>query len=412
MAQNKSLWDQIWSGLMSKFGKNFQLQVPFSSYYWSDPSPGYISYRTYDLFNERPLWTAVGRREAGGTGLYEAYGTVIQNAPNFVPTPSQQQDLADIQSDVNRALTNLQEDNSAVITGYALAKKRAHAEGKELEYSVWFEKSEWAKILQKDNEKLNTLQQKKADLLAKQYPDNKKYIDAYTPPAPSATTTDKGFLKCSINGKECWRAIYTAPTPNSIIVKMASGGPKLTILLKSTDPSYGTVKSWAHSQTDDPFFSTYTNGAWTQLDLAGPGEEVLLKITLEKIDTYPIGMGDWYSSKYLAKLKEKDSWAQDYSYEKVFGKDGLLPLISTDFIAFMGMSITISVSAAVFEKYRKQFTESAGVQIGPFSFGGDSGIKPDMFKRSAENSTFSVTMNSSYPFIVGYLVARADGETL
>lgn len=412
MSQDKNLWDQIWSGLGSKYGKNFQLQVPFSSYYWPDPPPGYISYRTYDLFNERPLWS-VGNREVGGTGLYEAYGTVIQFAPSFVATPSQQQALADIESDTNAAQTIQQQNKNASMTGFALAQKKAGAQGKTLEYPVWVVESGWAKTFQEDKEKIDALQKRKADLLAKEYPDNKMYIEAYTPPAPSATTTDKAFRKCSINTAEFWKAIYNVPTPNEIIIKMASGGPKLTIPLDSTDSSRAMDGSWdIHSQADDPFFCIYVNDAWKKLDLTEPGGKVTLEVTLDKIDQYPIGIGGWYSADYLAKLRKQDSWATNYSYEKVFGKDGLLPLISTHFIAFMGMTITIKVSAAKFTSCRKLFTESAGVRIGPFSFGGDSEMSQDMFKRSVEDSTFNVTMNDSYPFIVGYLVARADGESL
>lgn len=409
---NKNLWDQIWSGLMSKFGKNFQLQVPFSSYYWGNPQPGYINYRTYDLFNQRPTWSAVGKRETGGTGIYEAYGTVIQFAPKFVATPAKQQALADIESDINRAQSNLVQDNKASYTGFALAQKAAHAEGKTLDYSTWMVDKGWEKIIQEDRAKIDALQVKKAELIAEQYPDNKKYIEAYTPPDPTAKTTDKAFLKCFISTAEFWRAIYEAPTPHEIINKMSGGGPKLTIKLDSTKPSHAIDKSWAHSQIDDSFFSIYVDRTWKKLDLTESGGKVTATISLDKIDNYAIKIGGWYSGTYLAHLKKQDSWASNYSADKVFGNDGLLPLISTDFIAFMGMTISVEVSKSAFEKYHEVFTTSAGVRIGPFSFGGDSGTSSDKFKKSAENSTFTVTLTNEYPFITGYLVARADGGSL
>ena len=288
MSQDKNLWDQTWSGLMMKFGNNFQLQVPFSVYNWPDPKPGYISYKTYDLFNERPLWSAV--RNVGSTGLYGVYGTVIQFAPSLVPTLSQQKELADFDMCIERALDVLHKDQNTTDDEFQIGQKQAQAQGKVLEFSAWLVESGWANIIQLDREKMDALQTMKANLPKNDFPDNKKYITAYTPPPQSAVTTDKAFLKCTIKDIDIWRATYTAPTPN-IIVKMAIGGPKLTMLLDSTDASHATDKSWAHLDINDPFFSTYNDHAWTKSDLAVPGESVRLEITHEKIDKYPIGMG-------------------------------------------------------------------------------------------------------------------------
>ena len=93
-----------------------------------------------------------------------------------------------------------------------------------------------------------------------------------------------------------------------------------------------------------------------------------LNVTFEIIDSF---IADWYSSGYLANLKQQDSWTSGYSADKVFGKNGLLPLVTTNFIATIGMTLKISQSS--FNKHEKEFNAAGGIRIGPFKFGRDGG---------------------------------------
>ena len=423
-SSEKNLWDQVRSHFKSKFGLNFQLQMPFTSYYWEDPKPGYISYRTYDLFNERPLWSEVRRHEDGGMGIYEAYGTVIQFSPNLVPTQNQQQQLANVNRQLRSAQDQLQKDTDASYAAFSDAKKKASAAGIILKYPTWIVNNEWASVLEQDKLLINKLVSEEADIL-KQYPDNTKEMAAYTPPDPSATTTDKAFLKCFIAGREFWRAIYTAPTPHDIINMMSKGGQRMSFTINSSTAI--TSITWAGGTRNifDSFFSVCVNQMWKKFDLTEPGESVTVTIEFDKIDSFEIGYGSWYNGGYLANLKKQDYWAPGYSADKVFGEDGLLPLISTRFIAAIGMTISIHVSQSAFQKYRKEFLTATGVRIGSFSFGGSDGASSDKFRREAKtltsvtgnsimalSSVFEVQLTDQYPYVLGYLVARADGELL
>ena len=389
------------------------MQLPFTSYFWEDPKPGYIDYRTYDVFNERPLWSAVQKREPAGTGVYGAYGTVIQFAPNLVPGPGQQQQVNDLDSQINTAHTKAQDDESASMTAFALAKKKAQSVGVDLQYTSWLVSSGWQKTLDGDKLLIDKLANEKAGILS-QYPDNQKAIAAYTPPKPDDPTTDKAFLKCSVTGTEIWRAIYTAPTPHDIINMMSKGGQEMSFQLNSSKSSSKMEHSWAGGSAsfDDGFFGIDLGGSWQKFDLTASGQSASLSIKFDKIDQFTVKPGDWYSGTYLGELKKRNKWSKDYSENKVFGKEGLLPLVTTNFIACIGMTISIQISQSSFDRHKEQFNASGGIRVGPFQFGGEGGHSSDKWNKKAEGSSFTVSLTDAYPYVVGYKVARADGESM
>lgn len=286
--------------------------------------------------------------------------------------------------------------------------------GMKLDYSTWKVSSGWDKILQGDKLLLDKLQNQKAAILD-QYPDNKNVMDAYTPPPDGTLTTDKAFLKCFIGKSVQWRAEYEAPTPQSIISMMSKGGQKMTFYLDSSKTSSEMSKSWAGADAsfNDFFFGIYTNGSWKKLDLNEGGQRVTLTITFNKIDSFTVRPGDWYDGGYLANLKKQNQWAPGYSAEKVFGNNGLLPLVTTSFIACIGMSISVTISQTSYKMHQEEFNTAGGVRIGPFRFGGGSGgHSSDKWNKKAVDSTFTVNLTDQYPYIIGYKVARADGEQL
>ena len=203
------------------------------------------------------------KREAAGTGVYGAYGAVIQYAPLLVPTPSQQQEINDLDSLMNGALTKAQEDNDASMTAYVHAKKSTSAVGVDVEYTSWLMSSGWQIILDGNQRSIDKLANERAGVL-NQYPNNQKAITDYTPPKPDDLTTDKAFLKCFVNGTETWRAIYTAPTPHDIISMMSKGGQEMYFQLDSSKSSSEIKNSWAggSSSIGEIFFSTYVGGSW------------------------------------------------------------------------------------------------------------------------------------------------------
>ena len=390
------------------------MQLPFSSYYWEDPKPGYIDYRTYNLFDQRPLWNAVGERDVAATGVYENYGTVVQFAPKFVATPQQQQDLNDLDSQINRAQSEISEAKQALYTAFAIEKKAAENVGETLEYSVWVVKTGKNAIIETNELLVAKLSNQRAAILS-QYPDNKAVIEAYTPPSdPSAVYTDKAFLKCFINSKEYWRAVYEAPTPHDIINMMSTGGQPLEFKISSLESSTSKKHSWAggNASYNMGFFSIYGGGSWEKFDLDENTESVSMVVKFDKIDTFPVGRGEWYNGVYLSSLKNADNWASGYSGKKVFGKEGLLPLITTNFIAAIGMTLTIQVSQSSFAKNQEKFGASGGIQIGPFRFGGSGGSSSEKWERKAADSAFTIKLTDKYPYIIGFLVARADGEPM
>ena len=389
------------------------MQLPFTSYYWEDPKPGYINYRTYDLFNERPLWSAVQKREAAGTGVYEAYGTVIQFAPKLVPEPSQLHEVEELDSLINRAHVKMQEDEDAVFNLFAIAKKKAPSVGAELKYTSWLVSSGWQKTLHGDQLMVGKLENEKAGVL-QQYPDNQEAIAAYTPPPSSAPTTDKAFLKCSVKGTEIWRAIYTAPTPRDIVNMMSMGGQEMFFEIDSSNSSSELKNCWSggNASLDDGFFGINLGGSWQKLDLTKGGLSVNLSIKFDKIDQFTVKPGDWYSGTYLGELKKRNMWSGDYSEKIVFGKEGLLPLITTNVIACIGITMSIQISQSSFDRHKEQFKAAVGIRIGPFQFGGEGGHSSDKWNKKTEGSSFTVSLTDAYPYIVGYKVARADGEPM
>lgn len=439
--QDINLWTQLWHNMSSRFGKNFQLQMPFSSYNWEDPPPGFIDYRSYSIFNQMPAWSEVGRHSVEGVGIYEAYGVVIQQTPKFVATPTQQQKLEDVQEQITDAQGKREKKVNDSYDKFGEAKKKASAAGKELDYTQWKVDSGWEVILAENAALINKLVIKKAEIID-QYPDNKKVVEEYSPPDHSATTTDKAFVKCNISGNPYWRAVFKAPTPQGVLQHFSvlhhlapkAEAKMLTFSMDSLKPidtssirsSAMNISNWAQgmggwegrerrmrregrAEPAQYFFRTYVGNSWQKLDFPAQGENVKLSIKIHKLDKFAIHHGHWYDTRYLVDLSKNNSWTEPYTTDKVFGKDGILPLIDTHFIAVLGMKLSVEVPRlSSFQLH--EFMTASGVQIGSFRFGGDSDVTRDQWKRSVQNSCLTVEVTDKVPYIVGYLVANADGS--
>lgn len=451
---DESHWAQLWSYMSKKFGSNFQLQIPFSSYNWKDPPPGYIDYRSYDLFNQMPSYSRDGMFSVNATGIYDAYGVVIIETPKFEATPSQKQQLQDVQKKLRDAVDAKNKNQLESYDKFGDARKRASASGKTLVYSQWIVEYGWVKTFDKDAELVNQLALKMANIIA-QYPDNKKAVEAYCPPnqLPTAAKSSVNFMKCDIDDRQFWKAAFEAPTPCKVLHYLSTSekAQMLTVSLASHVPLSRFpipphIISWArvHEQTPatwsiQPFFRKYVGTQWQRLSSDSVKElnDIKLSIQLKKIDKFTIQPGGWYNSSYLADLAKKNSWNDSYTFDTVFGKSGILPSINTHFVAVLGITVVIEGARPCLLEELKTAAHS-GIQIGPFKFGGDSGIllvwdslpRPirmadspsshmadslSMHLTSANpcrmctdgNQTIYIHTPDSVPFIVGYLVSSA-----
>ena len=235
---------------------------------------------------------------------------MIHFSPSLIPTQNQQEQLANVKGKLRSAQDQLQEDVDASYAAFSDTNKKASTVGLTLAYPTWINDYEWENIFEQDKRFIEKLLNEREDIL-NQYPDNKNVIEAYTAPDSSAITTDKAFLKCLINSREFWKAIYTAPTPHDIIDMMSKGGQEMSFTVNSSTASNSVEQGWAHAITNlHSFFSVYGMGqAWKKLDLAKSGETMKVTIETDKIDSFRIGYGDWYNDGYLANLKKQDYWA-------------------------------------------------------------------------------------------------------
>ena len=414
----KNLWDQIW-GQLDKFiggGRNLQLVYPFIDWTWNVPPPGYIDSQVYNLVNQMPEWSAIGKYSPSATGLYQAYINMLPTCVNTaVPHPAQQQQIKEVENQLNAAQTTLTSNISAMYSAFAQAQKVPQGVPPP-QYAEWYKSSGWEARINSSKKNVDRLTVILADIVDQQLnPGYENAIKAATMPTEQFVRKP-GFAKCSINGNDDWRANYILSNGQDWVNQLTQGGgTPLNLSLDASENSNHMSQSLANGATDHgAFFGIFVNGSWQELNMTQKDSGVKVNINIKAVTQVPIVPDSWYDAGYLKVLASKGHWNQPYATKggahPVFGKGGVMPLMITGLVAGyqIGFDIhSMSCSTTLFPEYESQLHATTGVRIGPFQIGSSnySINSADKLHKTVRNGSFSGYSKATYPSIIGFTVA-------
>ena len=411
--RTNDLWAQTFSKVESVLsgGANFQLVYPFMDWTWNIPPPGYIDPTAYSIVSQLPSWSAIGRYSPSPKDLHSSYMSLLANCPKLVVSPEKQQQLKEAENHINKTRATLDQTQNAAYLAFNRAQKTPPGVPPP-KYEEWLESSGWGTKLKADRDAFDRAVNTKTLIVAQQNPEYEAAINAATLPS-DPYDSKPGFVKCTINGQDEWRAGFIVADGQDWISQLTRGGGQpLHIFLDASSSSTAIEESWAKGATGygSSFFGVYANGEWKEMNLTKEDSSVTIEINIEAITQVPVRAGSWYNSGYLDVLAKNDYWNPPYTktggQSPVFGKGGILPLTIMSMLCGYKVGFKINMSSSTYSRHSSEFEASGGIRIGPFHIGGGYRTSTDSWDHSTDGASFSGQSKADYPFILGFVVSQ------
>ncbi len=335
---------------------------------------------------------------------------MLPECVNVVPPPDKKQQLKEITDQLNAAQTKLTSSRNAKDYDFTQAQNPPPGVPPPT-YAEWYKSSGWEARIESDEANVVRLAGIQSDIVKQQNPGYKNAIDASTMPT-TKYESKPGFAKCSVSGSDDWRANYILSNGQDWIEQLTQGGGMpLNFSIDASENSSNMTKSWAGGSTDlGDFFGIFANGSWQKMNITQKDNSVKVEINVKAATQVPIAPDSWYNAGYLKTLASKGDWNYPFTTaggkSPVFGEGGIMPLMITGLVAGYQPQFTITMNSSAFSEYKDQFSVATGIRIGPFHFGGSYSSKTDDWKKNMKDGTFSGVSTATYPFIIGFTVAR------
>ena len=408
-----NLWAQTFSKVESILsgGATFQLVFPFIDWTWSIPPPGYIDPTAYSILSQIPSWSAIGRYSPSPKDLHSSYLNMIAKCPKLVVSPEKQQQLIEAEDHINKTQATLEQTQNAAYLAFQNAQKTPPGVPPP-KYEEWIESSGWSTKIKADKSVYESAVKTMLLIVAQQHPAYEEAINAATPPS-DPYKPKPGFLKCTINGQDEWRAGFTVADGQDWISQLTRGGGQPLHLSLDTSSSSSAIKeSWAKGATGygSSFFGVYANGEWKDMNLTREDSSVTIEINIEAVTQVPVRAGSWYNSGYLDVLAKANYWNPPYTttggQSPVFGEGGILPLTIVSMVCGYKVGFKINMSSSTYSRHSSEFQASGGIRIGPFHIGGGYRTSTDTWEHNTDGGSFSGESKADYPFILGFVVSQ------
>ena len=222
--KTNDLWAQTFSKVESVLsgGANFQLVYPFMDWTWRIPTPGYIDPTAYSIVSQIPSWSAIGSYSPSPKDLHSSYMHMMANCPKLVVSPEKQQQLIEAENLINKSRATLDQTENAAYLAFNKAQKTPPGVPPP-KYEEWIESSGWNTKLKADRNAFDKAVKTKTLIVAQQHPGYEEAINAATPPS-DPYDSKPGFVKCTIDGQDEWRAGFTVADGQDWVNKLTRGG--------------------------------------------------------------------------------------------------------------------------------------------------------------------------------------------
>lgn len=418
MSIDDDLYGQTYQQLLAKIvpnGANFQLLTPMVPWNWPPAPSGQIDPATRLFIDQVPEWSATGSYAPSGRTFSNSYQSILAYVDNVVP-PAQQQQAKDAHDALVSANNQYNNDLENQDVAWRTMLNNLPTGVPEPDFVSWAASSGWTATLAADTAAALKAQQTYTSIVAQQNANYQLAANAILPPAkgvqkPGWTLTNQG------DGN-------IVPVPNWIvgstgtdwIDQLSKGGNPTSVSLAANKGGYDWTSSWASGEGEAGvgwFFSAYVRGSWQQMSIAENDSSVNVQLGLKASAFVPVQADPgWYDGAYLKLLAENpDSFTAPYTptggSSPIFGQGGVLPLIITGLVVGYQPSYTITMSSSTFNSFSSQYQAAGGLRIGPWVIGSAAGGSAhDTWNADSATNTFTGTSNATYPFVLGYTVAR------
>ncbi|MCB2379463.1 hypothetical protein LGH70_17835 [Hymenobacter sp. BT635] len=421
MVTQNQLWLQYMQALTSKItlgsGEALQVVYPYITWDWGGRSPmadsfSYEEWMALNVVPADPTQNSNSSAAASQSGFDQAYS-------NWFNT------LAIGDLDKDQHYQSLQDQYNAAATKYTQDYQNAQntwtnqTGGTGPTLAAWLALPPQIALSGQLNEDLQNLTGMQTEL------DNYRN-QIKTPVATIASE----YSNASYQG-----AVTDPNSGKSVTVKLWNTDPinPFTYVETITDNNFGgdATKGKADSITFDASSEQYTNnevygegggaafldfisiegeGSYQKIDWTSFSESYNISIQWQDLGTVTVSPEAWYAGANITSYGE-GPYATGFSAFKsgndnyFFGEGGALSRIYTKMIVAYRPTITIDASESFASYLYEQWQTEAGIEIGPFFFGGKAGGSSQQSTASVSNGQLVIQSMSDWPLIVGMVSA-------
>jgi len=411
---------------------NFQLIGTPKDFVWNTAPTGQIDQAAYQAVSGMPQWSPVGQYGSLDAQLFDAVRQVFGHV-TFKVSPEQQADqtrLANICIEKSNAMVKANSDINQV---YLTSKQNGGLvfAATYPDITTWITKAPeaaaYTKTIKAASDAYTQAVKMKVELERASMPsDLQRAIDAMQLPSgqPSTDNAPAGWTKVPDgSGILRWQPDFKIDTAGSDWRAALSNGTagEFAVTLKSSDNSTDFKSSFAKGKTSvgNFFWSVDASGGWSKSDTFNQDSSVVVTIRAKSSTRVKVSPGDWYPGGFLSELAKAQTGASGQGYtlvapwvakggagsSSIFGENGIVAARVAELLVVYKPSFEISMSANTYQQNKQAFDASAGVRIGPFSFGGSGGHSSEFTHSTAKANTFTGGSTSENPQIIGVILA-------
>lgn len=433
MTVNDSLFNQSYNQLKSgAFPGNLQLFAQPVNFSFGTVPLGQISPAAVQVISPMPLWSPVATYTAQSATAFQAYQQALTHV-TWKVSPEQQGDLKKLQGEVTDAQNAVTKATTDMNSAYVQAKSQGGMvfAARYPTLSDWIaggEATSWVAGID-EAVKTQTAAQANYQALVRAYQPTslQEAQDAAKLPSGSPVNdpAPRGWAKTTDGGGNLtWTPDYTIGTSGEDWRgKLASSGGqgKFSLTMKASEGNTSVSNSWAGGSVSygTPFWGVSAGGSWSKMDLSEDDKSVEVTVSAESSTVVPVTPGAWYDGGIISNLAKATQGPDGQGWtitspwvskggegsSSLFGQYGVLSTMVSQLAVVYKPSFSITMSSSTFEKHTEQYEASAGLRIGPFSFGGHGGHSSEWTHSTSGGTTFTGGSTSTDPLIIGVMVS-------
>ncbi len=425
-------YEEIVNNILGGGTQYFQMLGNPTSFNWPVAPAGQLSPQAYQYMSAAPVYSPIG--EFGGVGtstLFDNYKQLFSHV-GFKVSPEFEQQLKDLSNSATEAQNAVVSATGAANTAYNTAKQNGGVffASQYPTPADWFNGpgSTYLKQINTSKAKADGIFDQIQTLNSANQPTSlQDALDLVKLPStpPSGGNTPRGWsVVPNQAGVLEWQPTFTISTSSqdwrAELTKGTIG--EKTIELDASKSNNSISKSWASGSVSygTPFWGAYANGQWSETDITADDKSVKATIKLQSATNVLITPGAWYDGGFLKQMATAGNTGTGYQIlnpytatggdHALFGKTGLCSTMVTGLVVVYKPSFSVTMKSSTYKSHESQLSVSAGLRIGPFSFGGSGGHYEHDVHTTGNSTTFTGGSTSDDPVIIGVTVGFPGTE--